>query len=115
MALEVEVKARINEKLIRDKLSKINLYPVKKEKQVDVYFHHPCRDFKLTDEAIRVRESGGRFYLTYKGPKIDPDTKSREEIQLQVKGDVFSFLEKLGFVAFEKIVKEREVNKEEPP
>ena len=109
MALEVEVKARVNGKLIREKLSKINLYPVKKEKQVDVYFHHPCRDFKLTDEAIRVRKSGGKFYLTYKGPKIDLDTKSREEIQLQVKGDVFSLLEKLGFVAFEKIVKEREL------
>lgn len=109
--LEVEIKAKINRDLIKEKLSKLNLHPIKKEKQVDTYFHHPCRDFKLRDEALRVREIQGELYLAYKGPKVDPDTKSREEIQVEVGKEIFSLLKSLGFIAFEKIIKEREIYK----
>jgi len=50
--------------------------------QLDRYLAHPCRDFAQTDEALRIRQVGPRSYITYKGPKIDPTTKTRREIEL---------------------------------
>jgi adenylate cyclase class 2 len=50
--------------------------------QVDAYFAHPARDFAATDEALRIRRVGERNFITYKGPKIDPLTKTRREIEL---------------------------------
>ena len=50
--------------------------------QLDRYFNHPCRDFALTDEAVRLRRVGERVELTYKGPRIDAVTKTRREQSL---------------------------------
>jgi len=52
--------------------------------ETDEYFQHPCRDFKVTDEALRIRLSGGVVELTWKGPRLDSRTKSREELELTV-------------------------------
>jgi len=48
----------------------------------DLYFQHPCRDFVQTDEAFRLRRAGSDLKITYKGPKLDKKTKTREEIEL---------------------------------
>ncbi|MCL1911536.1 MAG: class IV adenylate cyclase [Leptospirales bacterium] len=45
----------------------------------DTYYSHPVRNFAETDEALRVRESGGKAVLTYKGPKISVKAKTRVE------------------------------------
>jgi adenylate cyclase, class 2 len=50
--------------------------------EVDVYFAHPARDFRKTDEALRIRRKGTSNFMTYKGPKIDATTKTRHEIDL---------------------------------
>ena len=50
--------------------------------QVDCYFSHPARDFAQTDEALRIRQVDGQSLVTYKGPKIDRETKTRHEIEL---------------------------------
>ncbi len=50
----------------------------------DHYFAPPDRDFAVTDEAVRLRCTGDANALTYKGPKRDRDTKTREEIELAV-------------------------------
>jgi adenylate cyclase class 2 len=50
--------------------------------QIDHYFRHPSRDFATTDEALRLRQVGGDTFITYKGPKIDPATKTRRELEL---------------------------------
>jgi adenylate cyclase, class 2 len=52
--------------------------------QTDHYFNHPARDFSQTDEALRIRQVGTENYITYKGPKLDPATKTRKEIELLV-------------------------------
>jgi adenylate cyclase class 2 len=52
--------------------------------EVDLYFQHPARDFALTDEALRIRQKAGTCFLTYKGPKLDPVTKTRREIDLRL-------------------------------
>ena len=50
--------------------------------QVDRYFNHPARDFGVTDEAFRIRSVGDANCMTYKGPILDPVTKSRREIEV---------------------------------
>ena len=52
--------------------------------QVDRYFNHPSRDFANTDEALRIRTMNDRSLLTYKGPLLDAETKTRLEIELPV-------------------------------
>jgi adenylate cyclase class 2 len=50
--------------------------------ETDLYFAHPSRNFAETDEALRVRRKGGKNFITYKGPKVDATTKTRQEIEL---------------------------------
>jgi adenylate cyclase, class 2 len=50
--------------------------------QADRYFSHPARHFQKTDEALRLRQVGEENFITYKGPKIDRDTKTRRELEL---------------------------------
>ncbi|MFM7055461.1 MAG: class IV adenylate cyclase [Planctomycetota bacterium] len=52
--------------------------------ETDEYFQHPCRDFNVTDEALRIRSSGTIVELTWKGPKLDSRTRSRKELELTV-------------------------------
>ena len=67
--------------------------------QRDTYFMHPCRDFKVTDEALRLRNENGEHTLHYKGPKIDAETKTREEIGLPISEPqlLLNILDRLGF------------------
>ena len=71
--------------------------------QLDRYFAHPCRDFARTDEALRIRQVGPRCLVTYKGPKIDPTTKTRRETELPLSdapegvAQWTALLEALGF------------------
>jgi adenylate cyclase class 2 len=73
------------------------------QEQVDRYFSHPCRDFAATDEALRIRRIGQENFVTWKGPKLDPTTKTRRELELTLEPgesglDRFaSLLEALGF------------------
>ncbi len=55
--------------------------------QTDQYYNHPCRDFAETDEALRIRTMGQQSYVTYKGPKLDSTTKTRQEIELALHAD----------------------------
>ena len=50
--------------------------------QVDRYFAHPCRDFAVTDEALRLRRVGDDVAITWKGPRIGAGAKTREELEL---------------------------------
>jgi adenylate cyclase, class 2 len=78
--------------------------------QEDTYYMHPSRDFKATDEALRIRKQEGKFFLTYKGPKMQDDLKVREEIELEVDGAKMSdILGRLGFDVAFSIKKKRSV------
>lgn len=55
----------------------------------DSFFQHPCRNFIQTDECLRLRnrlfsDGTSKHFLTYKGPKIDTRTKTRQEIELPI-------------------------------
>ena len=81
--------------------------------QVDRYFNHPSRDFVTTDEAFRIRSVSDRNYVTYKGPKVDTTTKTRQEIELPLASgaaaaDAFRhMLEALGFRFVAAVHKQR--------
>jgi adenylate cyclase class 2 len=51
-------------------------------REEDHYFNAPDRNFAQTDEALRLRRVGSANFLTYKGPKKDPQTKTRTEIEV---------------------------------
>jgi adenylate cyclase class 2 len=53
--------------------------------EVDQYFNAPDRDFAKTDEAVRIRQVDGTGRLTYKGPKLDAQTKTRHEVEVPLR------------------------------
>jgi adenylate cyclase class 2 len=50
--------------------------------QEDAYLAHPARDFRQTNEALRLRRVGDSNAITYKGPRHAGPTKTREEIEI---------------------------------
>jgi adenylate cyclase class 2 len=85
--------------------------------QVDLYFAHPVRDFGHTDEALRIRRVGEESFITYKGSKIDPTTKTRREIELPLADGAEAvrqwreLLEALGFRPVAEVAKRRRTAK----
>jgi adenylate cyclase class 2 len=83
--------------------------------QVDRYYAHPARDFAQTDEALRLRRVGEENFITYKGPKLDAETKTRREIELPIlsgaagDGAFAELLEALGFQPVAEVRKQRRV------
>ncbi len=54
-------------------------------RDADHYFNAPDRDFAATDEAFRIRTIGDANFVTYKGPKIDRETKTRLEHEIALR------------------------------
>ena len=109
--MEVEIKAKIeNPDEIRRILKDMGARFEGEMHQKDIYFNHPCRDFASTDEALRIRISGD-VRVTYKGPKVDSETKTREEIEFQVGSyeKALEMLKRLGFVEAGIVEKVREI------
>ncbi len=77
--------------------------------QRDTYYRHPNRDFAQTDEALRIREEEGRSFITYKGPKLDAETKAREELEVPLVDprDLGVLLLRLGFEPVAVVEKRR--------
>jgi adenylate cyclase, class 2 len=85
MAIEVEQKFAIeNMESLRRRLSELGAKFGSPIEQIDLYFAHPARDFAETDEAFRLRREGEANWFTYKGPKLDRTTKTRQEIELPI-------------------------------
>ncbi len=107
--LEIEIKTRSDdnqgvERLLLEK----GATPLGELDQVDEYFNHPCRDFAQTDEALRLRrDTNGK--MTYKGPKMDRFTKTREEIEMDIDDPdkLALILVRLGFRRVAKVTKRR--------
>ncbi|ASJ06817.1 class IV adenylate cyclase [Thermococcus pacificus] len=110
--IEIEVKGYADDKIFERVREDFEL--IRREYHEDTYFQHPCRDFTETDEAlrIRVRRFNGHFeaFLTYKGPKIDPNSKTRREIEVPISDpDKHSeILSRLGFQEVLTVEKVRE-------
>jgi adenylate cyclase class 2 len=111
---EVELKFPLTDPVsFRRRLAACGARPGPTIEQSDLYFNHPIRDFGQTDEAFRVRVSDGRGFVTYKGPLVDPQTKTRREIEVPLGSDdgagkFAEILKLLGFRAVREVKKRRE-------
>ncbi len=104
MSYEVELKFPVDDPAsLSARVKALGGIPGPTIEQSDVYFAHPSRDFVQTDEALRVRTTDDETRITYKGPKIDPLSKTRREIELPVGStpqageQLATLLECLGF------------------
>ena len=102
--IEIEIKAKINNsKEAFEKIKDIGGVYSHTEIQRDIYFNGDNKDFKKTDEALRIREipDGDNFIniLTFKGPKLDSETKTRKEIEVTIddKENMTDILINLGY------------------
>lgn len=81
--------------------------------QKDTYLSHPSRNLAASDEALRVREEGGRCWLTYKGPKRGGLVKAREELEVDCSSceALLELFQRLGFFALAEVRKRRRVHR----
>ncbi|QCS42914.1 class IV adenylate cyclase [Natrinema versiforme] len=112
---EVEVKVPADLAVVRDRLAALEATPEGAVVQVDTYYDAPHREFAETDEALRIRserpeDAAEKTRVTYKGPLVDGESKTREEVETSVadheKTD--AILTNLGFEAAATVRKERE-------
>ncbi len=75
----------------------------------DLYLKSPIKDFKKTDEALRIRQTDGGVVLTYKGPRLNGLSKTRieEEVGVSDYGSLIAILESIGFAGGGSVVKVR--------
>lgn len=104
MQLEVEQKFPVeNRERLLEALNALGCRWQSPLEQADLYFSHPAKNFKESDEALRLRRSDEEVVITYKGPKLDATTKTRREIELPIMGGIQGYdqyrelLEVLGF------------------
>jgi adenylate cyclase class 2 len=111
--LEAEVKLALEPdaaRALEERLAALGARPLGEHVQVDTYFAHPVRDFRVTDEALRLRLDDDRLRITYKGPKLDPPRKTREEIEFGLDTDIetaSTLLTKLDFASVARVRKRR--------
>lgn len=106
--IEVEAKARAPDDA-EERILRMGGVLMGVENHKDIYFHSPVRDFASTDEALRIRIKDDGAYLTYKGPKLDSETKTRLELSVRVDDAAAAeeLLESLGFSRFAVVRKRR--------
>ena len=87
---------------------------MKTESQEDLYFNSPIVDFAETDEALRIRttisEDVKHIFITYKGPKINNESKTREEVEMGIEDSLKAkqIFEHIGFKEVRAVRKNRD-------
>ncbi len=118
--IEVEAKYRVKKpeyiKKIEEIITDEKYEYIDTVEEIDTYYNHPCRDFKKTDEVlrIRIRSSGSSkiYILTYKGPrKYSNEIKSRTEYEVKIHNHriMDEILQQLGFKKIAVIRKRRRI------
>lgn len=88
--LEVEVKIKVNNEDIVNKLESLAFVKTSIVYEHDIYFNGEHKNLKEEDKALRVREykdyeeGKSRFLLNFKGPRIDSSTMTREETEFEI-------------------------------
>jgi len=120
---EVEAKVAADHERVRRELDARDATAGETVVQEDTYFDAPHRDFAETDEALRVREQatvregeapgkaldGADSRVTYKGPLLDDESKTREEHETGVESgdELRAVLDGLGFAEAARVRKVR--------
>ena len=111
---EVELKVPADHEPVRERLVEMGADSRGIVEQEDIYYDHPVREFGETDEAVRVRrestDDGSRAVVTYKGPLVEAESKTRREIETGVEdGEAMDrVLRELGFDPVTTVEKRRE-------
>ncbi|WP_226006349.1 class IV adenylate cyclase [Natrinema salinisoli] len=112
---EVEAKVPAALEAVRDRLEDHGATPLGNVVQVDTYYDAPHREFAETDEALRIRserleDESAETRVTYKGPLLDDESKTREEVETAVadRETFAAILTNLGFEPAATVRKERE-------
>jgi len=108
--IEIEVKASVEDpKQLERSLIEFGATPIGIDTQADTYYNAPYRDFGKTDEALRIRVEEGKSVLTYKGPKMDKVSKTRKEVETEIKDidGMGNILSSLGFFPVATVSKKR--------
>jgi len=112
---EVEVKVPADIEAVAERLDEMGAEHVDTVIQEDTYYDAPHRDFAETDEAFRVRRETRKgetaSKITYKGPLVEAESKTREEFETGVAdGDsVDAIVTRLGFAPAATVRKNRRV------
>ncbi len=112
--IEVELKfpvASLEE--IRSHLQSLGAISEGVSVQADEYFNDPKRNYAKLDIAVRIRQSDDEFWLTFKGPNLDPAAKIRKEIEMPLNDALAAeqmrgVLAGMGLVSVAKVMKRRE-------
>jgi adenylate cyclase class 2 len=110
--LEIEIKVRVPDTgTIRNQILALGGTHSETLTEHDTYYNAPHRDFGITDEALRLRQTEVKTTVTYKGPKNTIlGSKVREELNLEIP-DPATFdliITNLGFKAVAEVNKRRE-------
>ncbi|SEH11053.1 adenylate cyclase, class 2 [Natronorubrum sediminis] len=113
---EVEVKVPADLETVRTRLEALEATREGALVQRDTYYDAPHRTFAETDEALRIRRESDaesdveETRVTYKGPLLDNESKSREEFETAVADDdtFDAILTNLGFEPAATVHKDRE-------
>lgn len=107
MVIETEVKFKLkcNPVEVMEKVSSLKPILIEEYCETDTYYNHPCRDFRESDEALRLRmkmsNSGLEYFLTYKSARIPSEyVKKRVEYEVSISDydTARSILKQLGFI-----------------
>jgi adenylate cyclase class 2 len=100
---EVEQKFVVsNEQQLLERLAELDAKQMETELHVDTYLAHPCRDFRVTDEAFRLRQYNSQACVTYKGKRLPGNVKTRPEIELPIRhADIPQWLEMMQHLGFQ--------------
>ena len=95
---------------MESKLEKLGAFKSKTESQMDIYFQSPVADFKKTDEALRIRSTDSGVFITYKGPKLNKQAKTRKEVEMSVESveKAKDILLEIGFRVARSVSKKRQ-------
>ncbi len=111
---EVELKVQVSHESVRERLASIDADHVETVTQEDTYYDAPDRSFAETDEALRIRsvsrEDDSTTVLTYKGPLVDANSKTRTEAETTVADNeaMAAILTGLGYEPAATVRKTRE-------
>lgn len=115
--LEIELKFPVADlAALKRRLLDLGAKPSDAIDEIDHYFNAPDRNYAITDEALRIREhafrgANGDTVITYKGPKLDTQAKTRTEIELPLEGGIerwTDLLTRLGYRPVATVRKHRQ-------
>ena len=115
--IEVEIKAVITDTAATEKmLTALGFTKKLTLSEQDVYFNGNDRDFRKTDEALRIRaqkdikDGTESNVLTYKGPKLGSESQTRQELEIPF-SDAAKMREILSALGYPPILEVRKLRR----